>query len=144
VLAPTFCFFLSRKFLSLGHEFQEPYQIFTILITMSKPQNAAERKREREKRKSAERSNKKSSLSLTMPLRKENYLYIAIGVAVIIASYVLMALDNNVDGFISLTLCPILLIGAYAWIVYAILYQPKSEEQKDDSTAQGATTASKV
>ncbi len=111
---------------------------------MSKPQNAAERKRDREKKKTTERASKKASLSLTMPLRKENYLYIAIGVAVIIASYVLMAIDNNVDGFISLTLCPILLIGAYAWIVYAILYHPKSEEQKNSSAAQEAATAPKA
>jgi hypothetical protein len=110
---------------------------------MSKPQNTAEKKHDRERKKTTGAS-KKSSLSLTMPLRKENYLYIAIGVAVIIASYVLMAIDNNVDGFISLTLCPILLIGAYAWIVYAILYHPKSEGQKNSSSAQEAATAPKA
>ncbi len=110
---------------------------------MSKPQNTAEKRRDRERKKTTG-AGKKSSLSLTMPLRKENYLYIAIGVAVIVASYVLMAIDNNVDGFISLTLCPILLIGAYAWIVYAILYHPKSEEQKNSSSAQEATTAPKA
>ncbi|MFN3385137.1 MAG: hypothetical protein ACK42Y_00940 [Candidatus Thermochlorobacter sp.] len=102
---------------------------------MSKLQATSERKRDREKRKSADRPSKKSALSLTMPLRKENYLFIAIGVAMIIISYVLMAIDNSVDGFISLTLCPILLIGSYAWIVYAILYHPKSDEPKVESSS---------
>ncbi|MDW8466372.1 MAG: hypothetical protein RML35_09420 [Chloroherpetonaceae bacterium] len=96
---------------------------------MSKTLTAAEKKRDKE-RKTGRTAGKKATLSLSMPLRKENYLYIAIGVAVIIFSYVLMAIDNSVNGFISLTLCPILLIAAYAWIVFAILYQQKSEAEE--------------
>lgn len=96
----------------------------------------------KDKRKSASRSSgKKATLSLAMPLRKENYLLIAIGVAVIIFSYVLMAIDNSVDGFISLTLCPILLVAGYAWIVFAILYQQKSEQEETVEATNSAPNA---
>lgn len=71
----------------------------------------------------------KKKLSLGMPLRKENYVFLSYGIAGIILSYILMIVDSNVDGFISLTLCPLLLIGSYAWIVFAILYRKPSAEQ---------------
>jgi hypothetical protein len=65
----------------------------------------------------------KKTASLGMPLKRENYVFLGYGIAGILISYVLMIVDNNVDGFISITLCPILLVASYAWIVFAILYR---------------------
>src|SRR5277367_4305546 len=66
--------------------------------------------------------------NLGMPLKKENYIMLGIGIGVIILAYILMIMQNTVDGFFGRTLSPIMIIAAYAFIVYAILY--KKKEQK--------------
>ncbi len=60
-----------------------------------------------------------------MPLGKINYLFIGIGVAVIAFSYTAMYLENSADGYFSLYASPILLVAAYAWILFALLYRRK-------------------
>lgn len=70
----------------------------------------------------------KKKLSLGMPLTKENYVFLSYGIAGIVLSYMLMFFDSNVDGFISLTVCPLFLIASYAWIVFAILYRKPVEQ----------------
>ncbi len=94
-------------------------------------QTATEKSRTTKKPASSARPKKQPAIS--MPLQKENYLYIGIGVIVIIISYILMAMDSSVDGFISLTLCPILLIGSYLWIVYALVFRPTNEKKPSDA-----------
>jgi hypothetical protein len=61
-----------------------------------------------------------------MPLSTINYIMIACGVVVIAATYWGMALERSVDGFFSLVVSPILLIGSYLWIIVGILYRGKS------------------
>ena len=61
-----------------------------------------------------------------MPLGTVNYLFIALGAAVIALSYAGMYLEKAVDGFFSLNVAPFTLTGAYLWILYAIFYRPKS------------------
>lgn len=61
-----------------------------------------------------------------MPLGAVNYLFIALGMAVIAASYTVMYLENEVDGFFSLNICPFTLVAAYAWIIYAIFHRPRN------------------
>ena len=58
-----------------------------------------------------------------MPLAKINYLFIGIGVFVIAFSYTAMYLENRSDGFFSLYVSPVLLVAAYAWILFALLYR---------------------
>ena len=60
-----------------------------------------------------------------MPLCAINYVMIAFGVLVIGASYMGMYLERDVDGFFSLSISPITLVGAYAWIIFALLYRKK-------------------
>ncbi|WP_235670272.1 DUF3098 domain-containing protein [Prosthecochloris vibrioformis] len=60
-----------------------------------------------------------------MPLGRKNYIFLAIGVGVLIVSYTGMYLEKSVDGFFSLNVAPPLLLAAYAWIAYAILYKEK-------------------
>ena len=61
-----------------------------------------------------------------MPLAKINYLFIGIGVFVIAFSYTAMYLENRADGFFSLYVSPVLLVAAYAWILFALLYRKKT------------------
>ncbi len=62
-----------------------------------------------------------------MPLEKINYIFLGIGIGLIIIGYTGMALDNRVDGVISLTISPILLVAAYAWIFFALLYRKRKK-----------------
>ncbi len=61
-----------------------------------------------------------------MPLERINYLLIGIGVAVIVFSYSIMYLENSAHGFFSLNIAPVTLVGAYAWILFALLYRKKA------------------
>ncbi|MDE2731282.1 MAG: DUF3098 domain-containing protein [Bacteroidota bacterium] len=56
-----------------------------------------------------------------MVLSLHNYTLIAIGVLAIITGYALMRIDNEVDGFISLYIAPLIILGGYLEIIYAIL-----------------------
>jgi len=60
-----------------------------------------------------------------MPLGAANYLFIAIGVAVIALSYAGMYIEKSVDGFFSLSVAPFTLVGAYLWVLFAIFYRKK-------------------
>jgi len=67
---------------------------------------------------------------IAMPLAPANYLMIAFGVMVIAASYLGMFFEQKIDGIFALYISPITLIGAYLWIVFAILYRPKAENKQ--------------
>ncbi len=65
-----------------------------------------------------------------MPLGAVNYIMIALGALVIAASYGIMFLEKKVDGVFALFISPVTLIGAYLWIVYAVLYRPKAQKKQ--------------
>ena len=56
-----------------------------------------------------------------MVLSFHNYTLMAIGVLAIITGYALMRIDNEVDGFMSLYIAPLIILGGYIEIIYAIL-----------------------
>ena len=56
--------------------------------------------------------------------QRRNYLLLLLGVGLIVLGYVLMRVDNQIDGFISLYIAPLLLLGGYLEIIYAILARP--------------------
>jgi uncharacterized membrane protein HdeD (DUF308 family) len=62
-----------------------------------------------------------------MVFERRNYILLLSGLAVIVLGYVIMRLDNQVDGFISLYIAPLLLLGGYLEIIYAIMYRPKKD-----------------
>ena len=61
------------------------------------------------------------------------------GVLAIVIGYALMRLENRVDGFISLYVAPLLILGGYLEIIYAILWRRKNKEGGEPATS----TASK-
>lgn len=62
-------------------------------------------------------------------------MLLAIGIAIIIFGYTIMRMDNQVDGFISLYVAPVLLLIGYLEIFYAIWWR-----EKDASDANQTST----
>ena len=93
------------------------------------------KKKEREKKRTLADRAKREAL-YGMPLQKENYLFIGIGFAVILLGYLIIGIERNVDGFLSLNLSPILIIGGFVWIIYAVLYKPKSNNNLTNTSSQ--------
>ena len=65
-----------------------------------------------------------------MPLEAINYLMIALGALVIAGSYWGMYLEKSVDGPFALFISPVALVGAYVWIIFGILYRPKTQKTR--------------
>lgn len=68
-----------------------------------------------------------------MVFGRRNYVLLVIGVVAIILGYVMMRAENEVDGFISLYVAPLIILGGYLEIIYAILWRPKREEESASS-----------
>ena len=63
-----------------------------------------------------------------MVFSKRNYILLVIGVLAVVLGFVIMRLENEVDGFISLYVAPIIILAGYLEIIYAILWRPKEQE----------------
>lgn len=66
-----------------------------------------------------------------MVFSRRNYLLLLAGVVLIIVGYVIMAVEGEVDGFLSLYVAPIVILGGYLEIIYAILWRPKAEHRTE-------------
>lgn len=62
-----------------------------------------------------------------MVFGRRNYVLLLTGIAAIVFGYVIMRIDNQVDGFISLYVAPLIILGGYIEIVWAILAPPEKE-----------------
>lgn len=71
-----------------------------------------------------------------MVFQQKNYVLLIIGLIMIIGGYVIMRMDNQVDGFISLYIAPVLILGGYLEIIWAILWRPKQAEKPQSEVAQ--------
>ncbi len=60
-----------------------------------------------------------------MILTSHNYALMVVGVLAIVVGYAIMRLENRVDGFISLYVAPLLILGGYLEVIYAILWQKR-------------------
>lgn len=69
-------------------------------------------------------ASKTTDTSKTMVFTKENYILLLIGIALIFVGFLMMYLENEIDGFISLYISPILIVGGFSEIVYAIMKKP--------------------
>ncbi len=65
-----------------------------------------------------------------------NYLLMLLGVALVTIGYVIMRMENEVDGFISLYIAPLLILGGYLEIIYAILWRPKTPVPSPEATTE--------
>ncbi len=62
-----------------------------------------------------------------MVFERKNYLLLMLGIALVVVGYVIMRMENEVDGFISLYVAPLMILGGYLEIIWAIMWRPKRE-----------------
>lgn len=65
--------------------------------------------------------------SSRMVFGRRNYLLLLLGIGLVVVGYLVMSLDNDVDGFLSLYVAPLLILGGYVEVIYAILRRPEEE-----------------
>ena len=74
--------------------------------------------------------NKKKKQDHTLPFGKKNLQILVAGLVVIVLGYIAMA-QPPVDGFLTMTVAPLLLMLAFAVIIpYAIMYGHKRSKQE--------------
>lgn len=95
---------------------------------MAKKAQSKGKARERGKRPASGRSPKRRSSRQSLVLERRNYVLIVLGVVLVAVGYVIMRLDNQVESFISLYLAPLLILGGYLEIIYAIMWKPRKAD----------------
>ena len=70
-----------------------------------------------------------------MVFERRNYVLLLIGLALVVVGYAVMRMENEVDGFLSLYLAPLLILGGYLEVIYAILWRPKTAPASDEAAA---------
>lgn len=68
-----------------------------------------------------------------MVFTRRNYVLLIAGIVVVMAGYAMMRIENEVNGFISLNVAPILIMGGYLGVMYAIFYREKPAVEDDQS-----------
>lgn len=71
-----------------------------------------------------------------MILSAHNYMLIALGILPIIVGYAIMRIENEVDGFMSLYVAPLLILGGYIEIIYAILWRGSNRTNNKPHSAE--------
>lgn len=64
-----------------------------------------------------------------MPFGPRNYLLMIAGLAAVVIGYTAMRMENEVDGFVSLYVAPVLILFGYLEIFFAIWWRSKSEAE---------------
>jgi len=79
---------------------------------------------------------RKEMSHLHFAMTSKNYIFIGIGIALIILGYIFMS-ENSVSGFLPTTVAPILLILGYCVVVpLGILYNDKTEKESITDTVK--------
>ncbi|MEL6672679.1 MAG: DUF3098 domain-containing protein [Bacteroidota bacterium] len=81
---------------------------------------------------------RKAAPEVVLPFSRKNYMLMLLGVGLIAFGFFLMSLDEFIDASefsISLYIAPILVVGGFVEIIYAILYRPKAEVSPSNETA---------
>jgi hypothetical protein len=69
----------------------------------------------------------------SLVFERRNYVLMLIGLALVVVGYIIMRADNQVDGFLSLYVAPLLILGGYMEIIYAIMWHPKPVAERADA-----------
>ena len=81
---------------------------------------------------------RKPRRTVRMVFRRRNYLLLLIGVAAVVLGYAMMRIDNQVEGFISLYIAPLIILGGYLEIIWAILVRPEDEKDSPKKSRSAA------
>ncbi len=74
-----------------------------------------------------------------LPFTKTNYILLIIGIVVILAGFVLMSTGEFVDATefsVALYIAPILVVGGFVEIIYAIMYRSDAQVAKEEATLE--------
>ena len=83
-----------------------------------------------------EKQLKKMKKDESLPFERENYIILGIGLLFIIAGYMALS-GNTVEGFVPLTLAPILLVLGYCVIIpIGIIYRKKVKSLQTQTSSQ--------
>lgn len=68
-----------------------------------------------------------------MVFKKQNYILLAVSLAVIILGFTVMSAgdDKPFDDPMKITVAPLIVLAGFALGVFSILYSPKTEEQEE-------------
>lgn len=72
----------------------------------------------------------------SMVFSRKNYQLMILGVVLVVIGYTMMRIENEVDGIISLYVAPLIILGGYLEIIYAILWQPKVKLSESDEAVE--------
>lgn len=64
-----------------------------------------------------------------------NYKVLALGLLLVIAGFVAMYLENEVEGFISLFVSPIVIMAGYITVIFAIMKHDRQTGQTPEHTS---------
>lgn len=68
-----------------------------------------------------------------MVFDRTNYLLLGLCIALVVIGFTAMRIENEVDGFVSLVVAPLLVLGGYLGVIAAILRRPKDEPELEAS-----------
>lgn len=66
---------------------------------------------------------------------RRNYVLLLIGVALVAAGFALMYLDGQFESVVSLYVAPLMILGGYLEIIYAILWRSSGSRTEGDAEA---------
>ena len=72
---------------------------------------------------------RKARRGTRMVFRRKNYVLLLLGVAMVVLGYAMMRIENEVDGFISLYVAPLIILGGYLEIIWAILARSSGKDE---------------
>ncbi len=86
-------------------------------------------------------SSRSGKPNAAMVFSRKNYLLMLLGVILVVFGYSIMRMENEVDGLISLYVAPLIILGGYLEIIYAILWRKKETYEPATADAAPATEA---
>lgn len=93
------------------------------------------------KRSRRSKSNRRS-VPAQMVFTRTNYILLLVGVVMIVFGYVIMRLDNQVESLVSLYIAPLIILGGYLEIIYAILW--RSKDKTEAKAEEGAVAVAEA
>ena len=69
-----------------------------------------------------------------MVFTRQNYMLMILGIVLVVVGFYIMRMENEVDGIISLYVAPLIILGGYMEIVYAILWRPREKSDSNSAT----------
>lgn len=81
----------------------------------------------------AARKKRKKAPTQQMLFSSQNYKLLVLGIALIIVGFTAMYIENEVEGFISLFISPIVIMAGYVVVIFAIMKRDGSNSSKSQT-----------